>query len=385
MIKRAALVILVVLSFLFGVAVGIYKYPPYGSIKKLCDKYFSKPDAQPVSQTEKKNDYIFEMIDPLYRETDVNKLIDLKNENDIIEKRNRVIRYIWSGKGFPYSKMPENVENDINDDRYGDFINLKRIDKLTVSTDYGFLSIVYLFHPDKSNGKLILYHQGHNGDFILGENTIQYFLNKGFYVMAFSMPLLGMNNQPVLDFPLFGKVKMINHNFLIMLKSDNFSPVKFFMEPMAVCLNYVLKEYNFTQVYMTGISGGGWTTTLYSAIDTRISKSYPVAGTLPIYMRITRDWGDYEQYEPELYRIANYLELYILASYGDSRKQFQMLNKYDSCCFAGIKYQLYEKEVKSALSRLGNGAFDIFLDDSHKEHKISDIVLNVIADDIKGQ
>jgi hypothetical protein len=135
---------------------------------------------------------------------------------------------------------------------------------------------------------------------------------------------------------------------------------------------------------MIGISGGGWATTLYSAIDTRITKSYPVAGTLPLFLRIPRDWGDWEQFEPELYQIADYLELYILGSYGDFRKQFQILNKYDSCCFAGIKYQVYENEIKKAVSLLGKGEFDIFLDDTHKEHKISDNVLNIVIKDLEG-
>jgi hypothetical protein len=218
----------------------------------------------------------------------------------------------------------------------------------------------------------------------LGKNTIKFFVDKGYSVMAFSLPLLGMNNQPVIDFPGFGKVKLQAHNFLILLKSKDLSPIKFFMEPIAVSLNYAEKKFGFKPIYMIGISGGGWATTLYSAIDTRITKSYPVAGTLPLFLRIPRDWGDWEQFEPELYQIADYLELYILGSYGDFRKQFQILNKYDSCCFAGIKYQVYENEIKKAVSLLGKGEFDIFLDDTHKEHKISDNVLNIVIKDLEG-
>ncbi len=338
---------------------------------------------EPFIQSDKKPDYVFEMIDPLYRETDVSKLISIKNENDIIEKRTKLIQYIWKGRGFPYSKMPSNIKKDIKDEKYNDMENLEKIDKLTVSMEYGFKSIVYLFHPINNKNKLILYHQGHSD--LLGKDAIQYFLNKGYTVLGYLMPLKGINVKPVVELPLFGKIKMIEHNYMELMKSDSFSPIKLFMEPITVALNYALKEYGFSPVYMTGISGGGWSTTLYSALDTRILKSYPVAGTLPIYMRIKRDWGDYEQIEPEMYRIANYLELYILGSYGDSRKQFQMLNKYDSCCFAGIKYILYKEKMKTTVSRLGKGSFDIFLDDSHKEHKISNIVLNIIYNDIENQ
>ena len=59
-----------------------------------------------------------------------------------------------------------------------------------------------------------------------------------------------------------------------------------------------------------GISGGGWVTGVYSAIDTRIEKSFPVAGTTPIFLRLNNptNFGDYEQRVPNFYSIANYLE-----------------------------------------------------------------------------
>jgi hypothetical protein len=369
---------MIILCFYFFITLRIALYPQCGIANALNNQAKQNP-------TEKKEvDYVFEAIDPLFKETNIKSLITIKNEKDIIKKRGKIIQYIWNGKGFPSSKMPDKIENDIKDDRYNDLMNLKTIDKLTVSMEKGLNSIVYIFHPSKSNNKLILYHQGHDGDFILGKNTIKFFVDKGYSVMAFSLPLLGMNNQPVIDFPGFGKVKLQAHNFLILLKSKDLSPIKFFMEPIAVSLNYAEKKFGFKPIYMIGISGGGWATTLYSAIDTRITKSYPVAGTLPLFLRIPRDWGDWEQFEPELYQIADYLELYILGSYGDFRKQFQILNKYDSCCFAGIKYQVYENEIKKAVSLLGKGEFDIFLDDTHKEHKISDNVLNIVIKDLEG-
>ena len=134
------------------------------------------------------------------------------------------------------------------------------------------------------------------------------------------------------------------------------------------------------QVNMIGISGGGWTTTVCAAVDTRIKHSYPVAGTLPFYLRSDsqRDWGDYEQTLPDLYNIANYLELYVLGAFGKGRAQIQLLNKYDSCCFAGIKYRTYEHTMKEMMRSLGRGKFEIFLDDSHKDHKISDESLQVV-------
>jgi hypothetical protein len=121
---------------------------------------------------------------------------------------------------------------------------------------------------------------------------------------------------------------------------------------------------------------------LYSALDTRVSRSYPVSGTVPIYLRSIRDLGDYEQTLPELYKIASYPELYILGGFGKDRGQVQIVNKYDDCCFAGINYQTYEGEVKAAFAEMEKGNFEVYLDDSHSEHKISENALSAIKEDI---
>ena len=322
-------------------------------------------------------------IDPLFLETDVDSLILIDNAADVASKRTQLIEYIWGADGLPPTQLPDNVEQDISDVRYQDLDNLKQIDKITIMMEWQINSIAYHFIPVRSNQKLVIYHQGHYGDFIFGIEAIQKFLNEGYDVIALSMPLLGLNNQPVVDLPRFGKMKITQHDQLKLLQPERGHPIKFFLHPVAVVLNYA-QAYNYTATFMLGLSGGGWTTTLYAAIDPRIVRSYPVAGTLPIYLRpgSSRDWGDYEQTIPELYAIANYLELYILGSYGDGRKQLQVLNKFDPCCYAGIRYQTYEDIVKERVRSLGAGSFEVYLDENNREHKISDQTLNVILADI---
>ena len=250
--------------------------------------------------------------------------------------------------------------------------------------EYGINSIAYLFLPENSNGKIIIYHQGHDGDFIIGKENINFFLNKNYAVLAFSMPLLGMNDQPIIDLERFGKIKFTSHNQFEFLESSEFSPVKFFVEPIGVSLNYLDENFNFDSYYMVGISGGGWTTVLFSAIDDRITQSYSVAGSVPMFMRSdSKNIGDYEQRVPELYRIANYLELYILSSFGDERIHVQIFNKYDPCCFSGEMYTTYYDEIKNRMNQLGKGEFEIFLDDTHYEHKISQHALEIIKNSIE--
>jgi len=324
----------------------------------------------------------FERIEPSYYETDVNKLVQITNPQDVVNKRKALIDYIWAGRGFCSSKLPESVQENIEDDRYAELFksNLKQIDKITIIMDGGFNSIVYHFIPKKANKKLLLYHQGHRGDFIEGLETIRAFVGRGYAVMGFSMPLLGMNNKPTVYLERFGWFKVTRHIHMRLLDR----PIMYFVEPIAVALNYAGK-FGYKDMYMTGISGGGWTTTLYAAIDPRISRSYPVAGSLPIYLRSDskRDWGDYEQTLPGLYAIANYLELYVMGASGNGRRQIQILNQYDSCCFAGIKYRTYEQAVTQRVSSIGEGGFWVYLDSTHREHKISDAALEAIFADIE--
>lgn len=366
-------IITVVFSFSYGIAVGSFKFQPYGIFNSVYDQFVT-------NNHEEQNNVI-----SLYSKVNVTSLIHISSQTDVLDKRMQLIQYIWK-QNFPHDKMPSNIENDIKDDRYSDLQNLSQINKITTSMEYGVNSYSYLFLADKSNNKLVVYHQGHDGDFILGKKTIQSLLDKEYSVLALSMPFTGMNNQPVVDLPNFGKLKLVTHDDLIFIDSEKFSSIKFFVEPVAVSLNYVDVAFNFDSYYMIGISGGGWTAALYSAIDPRIDKSYPVAGSVPMYLRFNNpnNTGDYEQTLPELYRIADYLDLYIMASYGENREQLQIFNKYDPCCFAGDSFTTYENEIKNTLSKLGAGTFTVYLDDTHKEHKISEHALNLIINNMNN-
>jgi len=134
---------------------------------------------------------------------------------------------------------------------------------------------------------------------------------------------------------------------------------------------------------MIGLSGGGWTTIVYSAIDERISDSFSVAGSIPFFLKVdSRDMGDYEQTNVELYQNVNYLELYVLSAYGDGRKHVQIFNKNDPCCYSGSGYETYELIIKDKMLQLGKGNFQILVDDTHDEHKISDYILKLIHETI---
>ncbi len=366
-----SLIFLVIIVFFYGLSVGMYKVFPYEFLD-------SSEDTLSGKITIGNNQYV--------NQPDIDSLIKIDNKSDIDQKRYFLTEFFWDVETLHRitfkSPLPQ-VESNISDSRYDNFQNLKRIDRLTVEMEYGINSISYLFIPEKSNEKLILYHQGHGGDFILGKNTIQFFLDRNFTVLASTMPLVGMNNQPIVEIDGFGKIKLISHEQLKFLETNNFNPMRLFLDPIQINLTFLDKEYDFDQYSMVGLSGGGWITVVYSAIDERISNSFSVAGSMPFYLKVDeRDIGDYEQTNIDLYRNVNYLELYILSASGDGRKHVQIFNKNDPCCYPGNGYETYEFVIKDKISQLGQGNFQIFVDNTHNEHKISDVALDYIVKNI---
>ena len=370
--------------FLYGFLAYVYEFFPYEQLVNT-KRVITPQESSP-------SDY------PLVFETDAQSLIKIKSEDDVIKKKEALVDFFWNGNGFPSAKLPDLVENDISDSRYSDLKNLQRIDKISIIMDYKVDSIAYLFLAESSNENLIIYHQGHKGDFINGKEAIQFFLEQGYSVLALSMPLKGMNSQPIVDLPNHGKIKLVSHNQFFVLDSPEFSSMKFWVEPVAVSLNYLDKMFEFESYNMVGLSGGGRTAMLYSAIDDRISHSYSVFNNcgnsiFPPYIRQLLlvpshhpdQWvvvGHYERDVSRLYDTANILELYVMSSYGEERKAIHIFNKYDSGASCDEFHKTYEDDIKLKISQLGDGTFNIYLDDTTsaaKEHSISDHALTVIS------
>jgi hypothetical protein len=168
------------------------------------------------------------------------------------------------------------------------------------------------------------------------------------------------------------------------------SPIKFFLEPTAVSLNHLKTRSRagrfprYRAFHMIGLSGGGWTTTVYAAVDPTIQLSFPVAGTIPLHLRSGGSVGDREQFEPSFYSLAGYPDLYILGAQGPGRKQVQILNRRDDCCFGQAQHdekatgqpyadamRAYERQVQATLNGIGPGSFRLEIDETAPSHMIS--------------
>jgi len=335
-------------------------------------------------------------------------LITIKSSNDVTLKRNALIQFIWGAAGFPSGKLPSSVNKNIQSPVAG-LNNLERVDQLNVAMDAWEIGLAYHFIPNRKNNRLVVVHHGHACTFddspVLADQgygmqrTINGLLSDGYSVLAPFMPherpgycfSSAIPNAPTHD-DMFANIKTTG------------SVMKFFLEPVAVCLNYLKTKSaadNFpvySDFNMVGLSGGGWTTTVYAAIDPTIKLSFPVAGSIPLYLRTDGSVGDTEQTLSSFYQIAGYPDLYVLGSYGPGRKQVQILNRRDDCCFGqtqgvapmGISWNQavrdYEEQVRIALFKLGsNGFFRLEIDEASTAHMIShNAVVNQILAELNG-
>lgn len=297
--------------------------------------------------------------------------IHVLNEDDAARLRDDLIRFIWWDGSFPEDLRPDAIEEGVTPPYAGTIA--ATVDRLTLDLGDDYISSFYLFHPAAPTGRLVIVHQGHGDtlDETGADRAIEHFLDQGAMVLAFFMPLYGEYTGP-LD----------SHDAMIISETEDGAhetmdrhPLAYFFEPVSAGIGYMLDGYEVEDIAMTGVSGGGWTTTVYAALDPRVTVSLPVAGTLPNYLRTETDLGDLEQYDRDFYALAGYLDLYILGGWGEGRRQLQVLNRFDSCCFWGLRYQDYAAEVHEAVAGLGAGSWSVFLDESHQSHTISEHAL----------
>ena len=372
---------LLLIVLLYGVTAGVKELFPFHEVYAVYQMFSSEL-----------NDYTG--IEAQYQsmpkakailEYDVSNIIKIKSRKDGQSKRNNLIQYIWRGDKISGYENVALLSKTVSSPLTEEIKNLLEVSLLEVKLPKGFTSKYYKFIPKNNKNCLFIFHQGHAMKIYLhgSGKLIRKFVEHGCVVLGFMMPNEGLNYETkiIMD-DTFGPLEINGHLTIGKLDSKEFSPIRLFVEPVISAITNELRSNNYSKIGMAGISGGGWTTTLVSAIDLRIDKSYPIAGSLPIYLRTSAaSWGDWEQHHLPLYRVANYLELYILAALEKNRSQIQILNTFDPCCFSGTHYRLYEDKIINLLDEMDAGKYKVFSDSSHYKHTISDASVQLILED----
>lgn len=357
--------------------------------------------------------------------------LTIKTARDFKVRRGALLTYIW-GQGSLPTHLPARLSKGVSacNGRVGDdcnplgaFENLRRVDNIFVAMELGERSVAHHFIPTTGNGRLVIVHHGHGcsfGDHLSGGSAdtgevrlIESLVKDGFAVLGMYMPRQQPGNcDGTRDGDGYGPH---DHYFKAVTVASG-SVLKFYVEPIAVALNYLRtssEQFGYVSYDLVGLSGGGWTTTLYAAIDPTIEVSVPVAGSLPLFMRKCEfrtniaqpprncNWGydgDSEQTYPAVYGdpgVARYLDLYALGAQGEKRRQIQILNRRDSCCFGELQFAMdpsfgarwswddyihdYARSVEATVARTKAGSFAAVVDDMATKHEISSCAItNVI-------
>ena len=326
------------------------------------------------------------------------RAITITNATEVARKRQALIQYLWGADGFPGKQLPTLVLTNVASP-VQQLPRLERVDEFRFDQAPGLQGLAYHFIARRPNRQLVIVHHGHGctldddpspDDKGYGlQRTIAALLGEGYGVLGVFMPHMRPGDCTG------------QHDAMLQMKTTG-SPIKYFLEPVALSLNYLKAhsraDRSYRAFHMVGLSGGGWTTTVYAAIDPRIQCSFPVAGTIPLYLRSGGSVGDREQFEPSFYGIAGYPDLYILSAHGPGRQQAQILVQRDDCCFgaaqhdsksAGLPYSEamrdYARQVSATLGGIGRGTFRLEVDESAPSHMIShhairDIILPTMRD-----
>jgi len=300
--------------------------------------------------------------------------IHVKSERDVQDLRRHLIQFIWDATALP-SDFPEKLTaKTVSAQDAADLGALPAgtsVEHLTVKLPDAREGFAWYLVPQPHNDALVIVHAGHQNHFTDPgglDHLVAALLARGYSVIAVYMP--GRN-------PADGR-------------GHASEPIRTFLDTTLYSLEYAranaarhgIPAYRTTS--MIGFSGGGWTTTVYAAVDPSIAVSFPVAGSVPLYLREpgTPNVGDAEQHDSDLYKIAGYPDLYVLGSAGKGRKQIQILNARDTCCFAAAPatpegrsvpaalLRAYESRVAPLAASLG-GSFTLVVDEESTGHMVS--------------
>lgn len=310
------------------------------------------------------------------------------NEAQLVSLRDTLVYWLFGA----YSLPPDGVDSVGVDMAYNTYMNpvgmdsLDSVDKLIIQRANGFDHNIYHLKPTTRNNKLMICSYGHGDAYDINgvPDALEYWLMRGYDVITAHTVARGENDSPLLHITNWQR-----HDSLQYYESGSFNPISMFADFYIRAVNHLDSAYNFDNIYMCGISGGGYETTLIAAIDTRIEKSFEIAGTYPIYIRNdaaqpTETKGDYEQgggaRSTDFVRNffadkVGYLDMYMLCGLG--REHWQMLNRTDDCCFYGVYWKHYVPEIRRRFQILSSGSFNFYQYEAGT-HTITTEVLNAI-------
>ena len=371
LLKRAGWSLLV-LALLAGlIEIAIYHYDP----TRVIYKRLKAPDP-----------YLYEEIDPKLRETDVASLIRPDAIRDRELTRQKLIDVVWGPAGYPDGPEPDKVQPSVSDNVLGRLPEGTLVSKLYFDLGLGLSSWPYFARSAEGNNRLVIYHHGFGDPIDRVSGFLNDLLNAGYDVLAFNalghggtLAFVDSDQDGIREHARQSGKSNIFHEM-----SHFERPLKYHLDPLVGALTYVQARHSYRSIDIVGFSMGGFMAVLAAAVIPEIERSYPIAGVYPNYMRRGQEvFPDGPPAYGPLIDTANHLELFVLGASGAGRAQLQIFNRYDRCCFNGIRSQLFKAEVQRTVAQAGHGGrFDVLIDESHADHRISDFAKRAILKDL---
>ena len=353
---------------------------------------------------------------------------------DIHLTRRLAISYVWGISGLPkgFPTIHHGVTSPL-----ATCPNLLRCDGLSsrvgMVTDAGLaisvsLYAIHYIPAANRRNRCVVFCEGHgwtNDDdespFPLNNGTgiwrtVTSLIADGYDVISYYMPgywtdpATGIENQGSIepdwvDPPIPRNTGAASHDWLFdhhVPQRATGSTWRAFLTMPILCLNYA-ESLGFDDLNAVGLSGGGWTTTLIAALDTRIQKSYAVAGSVPLYAWPHPANGDSEQRDSAFFSYCGYLDLYFMAT-SDGRYTEQIWNRNEGVLGGQPLFdtipsnwprsggKTYDEFVEDLVGELGpaaasvtGGSFTVRIDPTAPNHNVPWSTISHIVSSLKGE
>lgn len=306
--------------------------------------------------------------------------------------RAALIAEIFNGGGLPSRAIPDSTTIGYTGAIHQTLTSALTgctVDKLVFNeTDnQGYVWSNKVYHVKKTGGarSKISFVVGGHGSELYHKEMIQAFIDADVDVLYVAMPSTQQNTETN---PNINGIGVNAHNDMRTGGLDNgtYNPQHLFFFDKIMALNYIAANYSYINYYTAGCSGGGWTSIMLAALDTRISKSFDVRGFTPwhyVSVAANSDWeqgpiivkttfvvgdGNTSPQQTINYTAINYFDLCILASSGG--RELYMIHHYDdSCCHGTFVYNLFFNRLKADAALYGGSVYlNLLTDPAYATH-----------------
>lgn len=263
----------------------------------------------------------------------------IQNDYDFLNLRKEMLNELI------LNKNQVTFKNDEDKSVIQDTWKFQPIDYQIYSVKYYNITHYGILERNKiSTNKLVIFNGGH----FENPYNSEYFVRlkdrlkaEGFDLLSLSMTGNGYNRTTKMNFPNYieGSNPMYHSSYSSFydVNFPNKKPLSIMLSGNYHLINYTIKNNNYNEIHMIGLSGGGWYTTVLSSLITEIKNSYSVAGPLPVmFMVFDKFKPHWEFFESSLSQNIDYHYLYRLATLDEkgkvSRKHYQIFNDQDPCC-----------------------------------------------------